>query len=481
LDIPTTDEIAADMEAYIRLNHPLLTDFNPLSALSVLVEAVSIQIYQMYTVIAEETERISPLTATGNYLSALVKDRLPEGRQPGTQAAGFLTFSRNNVAAADIQIPIGTIVSSLGTDGTVVRLQTVELGTITVGTTSCVVATQATDVGTAGNIGSYSASYMTYPVTGIDSVINVTSFAGGTDEETDDNLRLRYQTINQQYGTATDTLVTQHLTDLESVWEAHVYNRGYGDVEIVVDYDKTGTSVEIAAREAEIIDSLTENIASGVTCRGALAASIRSGVPATNITECEGGKIWVRPLTDIIVDDSIIIEYKDKATGGTHVATVTIPAMTLKGDAVLAVMQATGDLATSIPTITYSGDKDYDILIGAGTYPQLFIAPRLVPLVISVQVLVSETYSPTLKADMEASITSFIDEYMIGDNLQYSDLYEPIWVNHVTSTPLVGIDALLSLSVAGNLQAISNNGETLTIAGDQRLETGMVTVTLVAP
>jgi uncharacterized phage protein gp47/JayE len=481
MDIPTTDEIFADIEAYVRLHHPLLTNFEPLSALSTLVDAISVQIYQMYTVIQSETEKINILTATGANLDALVVDRLPTGRQPGVQATGFLTFQRNSVALVPVIIPIGSIIHAVAGDGTVVRIQTTSVGTILTGTTMIVVTAQAIDAGTVGNIGGYSATYIPVAITGVDSVINVTPFTGGTDAETDSALRIRYQEINQEYGTATEPLISQHILDLEPVWEAHVYSLGYGDIQTIVDYDRTGTPAELAVHEGEIGTCLINNMAAGIVSRGAVAATITAGVPLTNIVQCEGGSIWVRPLQDITVADPISIDYIDKATATTHVATVVVPPLTLKGNAIAATMQAVGELATSVPTITYVGNKNYDILIGVGTYPYLFISPRIVPLIVTVTILTTETPSLTLEADIEASITAFLDTYMIGDHLQFSDLYAPIYRDHATGVAFVGIDSLESLVVTGNAQSISHNGETITIDDDQRIEPALISCILVPP
>jgi hypothetical protein len=475
LIIPTVADIMDDLKAYIRLHHPLLTDWSPLSALSTISEAIAIQIYKMYVTIEAETEKINILTATGDDLSKLVLDRLPAGRQPGTQASGFLTFSRESVALTPVLVPIGTIVQVASGDGKTVKLQTTSLGTISVGTMTCIVTAMATEVGTSGNIGSYSATYLPVPVAGGSlAVINTAPFVGGTDAEEDELLRLRYQAINQEYGTATELLIAQHLLDLEPVYESHVYSLGYGDIEVIVDYDKTGI---VEDHETEIGACLKKNMAAGIVARGAVAASIYAGVPLTNITQCEGGGIWVRPLQDITTDDSLSVAYIEKTTGETRTTAITVPAMTLKGSA----LSATTDLATSVPDIIYTGNKNYDILIGTGTYPYLFISPRLVPLIVTVTILTTDTPSPTLKNDIESSIIHYLDTYSIGDGLQYSDMYESIWRDYQTGIAFIGIDALISLVISGNLQSISSNGETILIGNDQRIEAGLVECVIVSP
>src|SRR6516164_1850499 len=102
------------------------------------------------------------------------------GRKLATQAAGTASFAG----------AIGTIVPS-GTQlgyGTGISYQT--LSQITIGSAPSPVAIQALDPGAAGNLDAGTALSMQTPVAGVTGV-TVVSLEGGTDDETDDELRAR--------------------------------------------------------------------------------------------------------------------------------------------------------------------------------------------------------------------------------------------------------------------------------------------------
>lgn len=130
--------------------------------------------------------------ASGEFLDKRVTDRLPDGRKPGTLAKGKITFARSAPAIAQITVPVGT--SAITPDGTV-ELVTTEAGTIRVGDTYVTVAAQAQAVGVAGNLPT--GTTLKIKGLGIQGVETITvaspGFTGGTDRETDDQLRERYK------------------------------------------------------------------------------------------------------------------------------------------------------------------------------------------------------------------------------------------------------------------------------------------------
>ena len=102
------------------------------------------------------------------------------GRKLATQASGTASFAG----------AIGTIVPS-GTQlgyGTGISYQT--LAAITIGAAPSPVAIQALDPGAAGNLDAGTALALQTPVAGVTGV-TVVSLEGGTDDETDDELRAR--------------------------------------------------------------------------------------------------------------------------------------------------------------------------------------------------------------------------------------------------------------------------------------------------
>lgn len=131
-------------------------------------------------------------SAAGVLLDARVRDRVPDGRKPGVQATGAVTFSRSTAAVAQITIPAGTTLVTA--DGTV-QFITIAAGVIGVGKTSSTVSVQAVAVGVAGNLAA--GTVLKVKGLGIQGVETIAvadpGLSGGVDRETDDELRARYK------------------------------------------------------------------------------------------------------------------------------------------------------------------------------------------------------------------------------------------------------------------------------------------------
>jgi hypothetical protein len=121
------------------------------------------------------------------------------GRQQGTRSQGFITFSRTTPVSYDIPIARGTQVTA---SNVVVNGQSV--GDITYVTTegvflranqlTVIAPIQALLVGSAGNVAAGSiTSFAGQPILGITSVNNSVATLSGTDQETDEELKVRFK------------------------------------------------------------------------------------------------------------------------------------------------------------------------------------------------------------------------------------------------------------------------------------------------
>jgi uncharacterized phage protein gp47/JayE len=117
------------------------------------------------------------------------------GRDGGRQSTGTITLTRNSVATTDILIPIATQVVKPATSvsPSVVYLTT-SSATLYTGTTSVDVSIQAADPGEIGNAPANSiTSFTSGDSFGISDVTNALATSGGTDPETDEELRVRFK------------------------------------------------------------------------------------------------------------------------------------------------------------------------------------------------------------------------------------------------------------------------------------------------
>jgi hypothetical protein len=116
------------------------------------------------------------------------------GRQGGRRATGTVTFGRDSVATADIYIPIGSQVTKPATTvSPSVVYATTASGTLFSGTTSVDIPVEAIESGVSGNAAGGTITLLgDSDASGISSVINSAPTTGGTEAETDDELRIRF-------------------------------------------------------------------------------------------------------------------------------------------------------------------------------------------------------------------------------------------------------------------------------------------------
>lgn len=466
------DALKTDQQA----RHPYLRDYGEYSVLSTVNEATAIQVQYVEEQAKAAIEANSIWTATGNDLDLLVQDR-GITRQEGICATGNLTFRTSTpVQNSAIVVPIGTLVSATGTDGTRLFFETTAAGTIDIGFTSIIIAAQAQLAGTDGNVPEYAINTMGVYIPGIIRVENAVAFASGTDEESDDDLRDRYIYAIDINGKATLPLIEQHIFDLDTVSECQVYNKAPGEVEIVVD-----TSV-IDENDDDVVDCIEENIAAGVVGRGKVLATIVGGVITPNIDTIAAGYLFVRVESNLVTpNESFTIEYTD-SVGIARTAAVTIPINSVKGDVVEATMYSPTSLVSAVTGHIYTGGNDYSILGGFGTYPYLYLIPKIVLINVQISILQTATPDPDLETKIEDSIHAFLDAYYIGDDLEFSDLVPYIYMDYTTKDTtrdqFVGIEQVMSVVISGNGSSINGFGQTIAINTDQRIEPGTVTITL---
>ena len=432
--------------------------------------------YEMYQSIWEFENENSILTATGTNLDAVVSDRLIEPRRLGDFATGSLTFRRASGAESEITVPIGTICYGIH-NGVRLRATTTSEGTIAVGGTNCTVTAIMTSRGIVGNVISGFINTIDTPVTGVWSVTNALPFTGGSESETDDELRQRYIDAIWINGRASRLLVKRHLEDVDDVYEVAIEPYAGGDVEIIIDLADGTTS-----NNDDINDAIEDNLAVGITARGCLAATLNPSV--YSVSTSAGGFIWVRPTTNIVSEETFTVTYtSNNGTGRT--ANVTIPAGTLAGTAVAATMQSTDDRATEITTSSYVGASPYHLLIGMGTYPYLYSTPILVPINVSVTLHLTANHEDDILTSIENSINEFLDQFTIGEDIQWSDLNN--FITHefdsrgeegefLTGRQFIGIDYISSVAIFGKGSLINGTGQYIVINSNERIEPGSIII-----
>lgn len=114
-------------------------------------------------------------------------------RLPAKRASGLVTFTRGGTAsgASTATLPLHTQVSSNTTPP--VAVQTVTSAFMEPGSRTVNVPVQAVEAGPAGNLPANSLVVIATPVQGVNKVTNVQPLSGGSAQETDTALRLRWK------------------------------------------------------------------------------------------------------------------------------------------------------------------------------------------------------------------------------------------------------------------------------------------------
>lgn len=110
-------------------------------------------------------------------------------RDEGSPASGTVTFTTQN---ASTTIPEGTEVGTQpDSSGEFVSYETTEGAETESGETTVDVSIEAADVGSEGNVGAGSITYLPSPPSGVQAVTNADAVDGGEDRESNDDLRER--------------------------------------------------------------------------------------------------------------------------------------------------------------------------------------------------------------------------------------------------------------------------------------------------
>jgi hypothetical protein len=470
LEMSPTD-IYNDWLAYIQSRDPLLKDVGPATFNSILAEAVASQFWVFIQLLKKKVKDSSILTATGAPLSAIVLAMLPEGRYPGVRASGVMKFSRTSAALYDIVIPAGTLCAMTTEAGQLIKFQTTEATTMVTGQTLAYAAAAALNIGNEGNVANNTIKTILSPVIGISNCTNDAPFTGGTDQEADEDLRKRALYTIWVTGKATVPLVQEHVAGVEGVREVKVETLGQGDVLLVVDSEGG-----IGDPEPAIGNMIRENLAAGCTAPGVLGASLRDAADSFQIGDCSGGLVWVRTLQ--FLAEETVVPFVYQTPGGVNQnGTITFPAGSAAGYTARATLAAENALAAKILSSSYAGILSFDLFMGLGTYPFLWVAPELQAVDIALELVLTPTPEVGLLTSIEASLTAALAAYRIGDQLEFADLVKYIYIDYTTGRAFSGIDDVSSFEVTCKGETITGFGQKITMDDDERCEPGDINAT----
>lgn len=203
----------------------------------------------------------------------------------GYQSYGKLIFTRSGTTG-DITIPIGTRIIAFNGK----LIETIAIGQILDGNTdSLAIDAQATEVGEDGNFAIQALKSVNGTcnfidrIDGVENVYNSTAFAGGQNEETDNQQLARFRQIVKGLTTSTKEGLLGAVLSINGVKSADVITN-YPERGVNTIYADDGTGSLAPALKTEIEKVLNGDINDPVNYPGKAAAGITCLVSAPNIT-----------------------------------------------------------------------------------------------------------------------------------------------------------------------------------------------------
>ena len=200
--------------------------------MAVRLYAVAAQIYALYVQADWVNRQCFPQTAQGDYLDKHAQLRGLE-RRAAVAAEGILRFQTDQPPSTDLTIPAGTVCMTAG----LVRFETTEEVVLSAGETWAEATAAAVEPGAAGNVAAGTIRAMAVAPVGVSQCTNPAGFAGGLDEESDEDLRARVlETFQRMPNGANAAYYEQSAMSFPQVAAAAVVSRprGVGSVDVVV-------------------------------------------------------------------------------------------------------------------------------------------------------------------------------------------------------------------------------------------------------
>lgn len=205
------------------------------------IEIVCWGLWQLYTLLEKLLTQAVPRHASGEWLD-LHADGVDLTRRPHTKTRGKVRFIRAAFSSreANITIPAGRIVRTLP-DGTgqIYRYSTVDAAVLPAGADHVDVLVDAEDYGAASNASAGQICELVTPVEGVSGVTNEAGWltSEGADEETDAQLRERYELVWRANNGCTKYAYKAWALSVPGVTSVSILDRhprGQGTVDVVV-------------------------------------------------------------------------------------------------------------------------------------------------------------------------------------------------------------------------------------------------------
>lgn len=229
------------------------------SDIGIRLKVLASQIYSLNHKLNFIWKQSSPLSAVGEYLDKHAYEKGIE-RKSGKQAYGIVKFILEEPLSVDKDIESGTLIAT-NTLSTAIKFATAKSITIPAGQTQAEVSAYSVEIGIEGNVSAGAIKVIENPALSLFSVTNENPFTGGTQEETDENLRKRIlESYQLPIFDGNESYYKSVALSDEEVVSAGVIPvpRGAGTVDVAIATSDPIPSATVIQRVQDIFDSKAE-------------------------------------------------------------------------------------------------------------------------------------------------------------------------------------------------------------------------------
>jgi len=222
LSLQTFQQILQRMSAAVQGSAGQLFDLSVGSVLRALLEANASIALWMQWLVMQTLSVTRAATSVGPDLDSWMAD-FSLIREPSTAASSLATFTRLSTERQAL-VPVGSVVKSavgnlpfvVTTDATnSAWVSSASAYAMPAGVSTVTVPIAAQQPGTSGNVVAGAITVIATPLPGIDFVVNASALAGGTDPETDQRFRVRFQDYIDSRSRATPAAISYAISSLQ--------------------------------------------------------------------------------------------------------------------------------------------------------------------------------------------------------------------------------------------------------------------------
>lgn len=252
LKMKTVKDFMESMTSWISSSTTKITDFNVGSATRTVLEAVAIQLEELYY----KMYAYAIWAIENSVYKAFSYDRAD-----ASKATGMVRLEFYQPLPGNVRFEKGLEFSKRRRLGTQVYYESTEDITVTEGSTFADIPVKCAITGTLGNTPSNSVTIMTTPSSYVMSVYNPNPIAEGTEQETLESRKLRFDTFIKSLAKANKDSVEYGVSIVPGVQGFWVESKGFGITRIYAHNSNGELPPELALA---IKESLVNYVAAGV-------------------------------------------------------------------------------------------------------------------------------------------------------------------------------------------------------------------------